>query len=80
MSDTSILSGSVGAVPTIENTGIADAYEQESQRLARLTGFLFLVTYATSIPALFVFYAPAIGDPAFVLGEGFSRPIAIMAY
>lgn len=79
MSDTSILSGSVGAVPTIENKGNADAYEREAQRLARLTGFLFLVTYATSIPAFFVFYAPALSDPEFVIGEGFSRSIAVGA-
>ena len=46
------------------------------QRLARLTGFLFLVTFATSIPAALVFYAPALTDTGFVLGEGFDRGLA----
>lgn len=46
------------------------------QRLARLTGFLFLVTFATSIPAALVFYAPALSDPGFVLGGGFDRGLA----
>lgn len=79
MSDISIRSGSVGAIPTIKNKRSAGANEPEAQRLARLTGFLFLVTYATSIPAFFVFYAPALSDPSFVLGEGFSRSIAVGA-
>ncbi len=48
----------------------------EAQRLARLTGLLFLVTYATSIPALFVFYAPALTEAAFVLGGGFDTGIS----
>lgn len=48
----------------------------DAQRLARLTGFLFLVTFATSIPALLVFYAPALTDPAFVLGGGFDSGVA----
>ena len=46
------------------------------QLLARLTGFLFLVTYATSIPAALVLYAPALTDRGFVLGEGFDRGLA----
>lgn len=79
MSDTSIPSGSVSTVPPCRTRGGAGTNEREAQRLARLTGFLFLVTYATSIPALFVFYAPALNDPAFVLGEGFSRSIAVGA-
>lgn len=46
------------------------------QRLARLTGFLFLVTFATSIPAALVLYAPALSDPGFVLAGGFDRGLA----
>lgn len=48
----------------------------DTQRLARLTGFLFLVTYATSIPALVFSYAPVLTDPAFVLGGDFDRRVA----
>lgn len=79
MSDISVPFESAAAVPPPAGMRGAKAIEQEAQRLARLTGFLFLVTYATSIPAFFVFYAPALDDPAFVLGEGFSRSVAFGA-
>ena len=42
----------------------------EAQVLARWTGVLFLITFATSIPAVFSFYAPALTDPAYILGGG----------
>lgn len=47
------------------------------RRLARLTGFLFIITYATSIPPFVYFYAEALGDPAFILKGGFDRSLAI---
>ena len=40
------------------------------QTLARVTGVLFLVTYITSIPAFFVFYAPVLHDPGYITGAG----------
>ena len=40
------------------------------QALARWTGVLFLITYITSIPALFVFYAPVLKDPSYITGAG----------
>jgi hypothetical protein len=46
------------------------------QNMARLTGLLFLITFATSIPPVVWFYAPALGDPAFVLGGSFDPGIA----
>lgn len=49
------------------------------QRLARLTGLLFLVTYATSIPPVLTFYVPALTDPAFILGEGLDTGISVGA-
>jgi hypothetical protein len=42
----------------------------QAQLLARWTGVLFLITFATSIPAVFSFYAPALSDPAYILGAG----------
>lgn len=42
----------------------------QAQLLARWTGVLFLITFATSIPAAFAFYAPALTDPAYILGAG----------
>ena len=52
---------------------------RDEQRLARLTGFLFLVTYATSIPPVLTFYVPALSDPAFVFGDGFDPGISMGA-
>lgn len=46
------------------------------QRLARLTGLLFIITFATSIPPVLAFYVPALSDPEFVLGGGFDRSIS----
>jgi hypothetical protein len=40
------------------------------QTIARVTGVLFLITYITSIPAFFVFYAPVLDDPLYILGAG----------
>ncbi len=40
------------------------------QALARWTGVLFLITYITSIPAFFVFYAPVLKDPGYITGAG----------
>lgn len=51
------------------------AAEVRAQWLARMTGFLFLVTFATSIPAFFISYAP-IKDPSFILGGDFSATVA----
>ena len=39
------------------------------ERIARLTGVLFLITYITSIPALFL-YHPVLHDPRYIVGSG----------
>jgi hypothetical protein len=52
----------------------------EHQRLARLTGLLFIITYLTSIPAALSFYVPALNDPAFILGGGFDRGVSWGAF
>lgn len=49
------------------------------QRLERLTGLLFLITFATSIPPVVYFYADALGHPDFILQGGFDRRLAIGA-
>lgn len=49
---------------------------QQAQRLARLTGLLFLITYAASIPPVLSFYAPALSDPAFILGGSLDAGIS----
>jgi len=40
------------------------------QTIARVTGVLFIITIIASIPAAFVFYAPVLGDPNYILGAG----------
>src|SRR5215208_1469470 len=40
------------------------------QQIARVFGVLYLITFVTSIIALFVFYAPVLGDPRNILGGG----------
>ena len=39
------------------------------QKIARITGVLFLITYITSIPAYFL-YGPMVDDPRYILGGG----------
>lgn len=46
------------------------------RRIARLFGALFILTFVTSIPAVF-FYAPALSDPGYVLGPGADGSIAV---
>ncbi|HZB96288.1 MAG TPA: DUF4386 domain-containing protein, partial [Herpetosiphonaceae bacterium] len=50
------------------------------QTLARLTGVLFLITYVTSIPAFFVFYAPILKDPGYITGAGPDTGVLIGAF
>jgi hypothetical protein len=40
------------------------------QRIARVTGVLFLITFVASIPAAFVLYAPVLDDPNYIIGDG----------
>lgn len=53
-----------------KNAGHRRLAETDPQLLARLTGALFLLTYATSIPPVAAFYVPALNDPAFIMGTG----------
>lgn len=41
-----------------------------TRTIATVTGWLFLITFIGSIPAQFVFYAPVLKDPLFILGSG----------
>ncbi len=40
------------------------------QKIARVTGVLFLITYLTSIPAALVLYVPVLNDPNYIAGAG----------
>ncbi len=55
---------------------VAGDARTHTQFLARLTGLLFLVTFAASIPPVLTFYRSALADPAFVLAGGFDTRIS----
>jgi hypothetical protein len=48
------------------------------QTIARVFGWLFVATFATSIPAYFIFYAPVRDDPGLITGTG-ADPTASVA-
>jgi len=41
-----------------------------SRKLALATGIFFVITIVASIPAAFVFYAPVLEDPRYIVGAG----------
>jgi hypothetical protein len=49
------------------------------QKIARVTGVLFLITFATSIPAYF-FYVPVLDDPRYVVGAGADTSVSLGAF
>jgi hypothetical protein len=42
----------------------------DTRRIATFTGWLWIVTFLTSIPARFIFYAPILDEPNYVTGAG----------
>ena len=50
------------------------------QTIARVFGVLYLITFVTSIPAFFIFYAPVLTDPRYVLGAGTGTSVAFGAF
>src|SRR5918998_4242689 len=50
------------------------------QKIARVTGVLFLITYITAIPAFFVFYAPVLDDPRYIVGPGADVRVSLGAF
>jgi len=49
------------------------------QTIARVFGVLYLITFITSIPAFFVFYAPVLGAPRYIVGAGADNSVAFGA-
>src|SRR5215212_10777860 len=49
------------------------------QQIARVTGVLFIITIVASIPAAFVLYAPVLGDPNYIVGDGADTGVALGA-
>jgi hypothetical protein len=40
------------------------------QKIARVTGVLFLITFITAIPPVFILYVPVLDDPRYIVGAG----------
>jgi hypothetical protein len=53
---------------------------EHPQSIARVFGVLYLITFITSIPALFVFYAPVLTDPRYIVGAGADTSVAFGAF
>lgn len=49
------------------------------QKIARLTSILFLITFITSIPALFILYAPALNETDYIVGAGSDAQVQLGA-
>jgi hypothetical protein len=49
---------------------VGRAEVDSNRRTAALAGWLFVITFATSIPALLVFYAPVLDKPDYITGAG----------
>ena len=50
------------------------------QTIARVFGVLYLITFITSIPAVFVFFAPVLNDPRYIVGAGADTSVAFGAF
>lgn len=50
----------------------------DTRRIASITGWLWIVTFVTSIPARFIFYAPIRDEPSYVTGVG-DEALALLA-
>src|SRR5829696_2125715 len=54
--------------PVIDPAG--KGARMDPQRIARLTGVLFVITYLASIPPVLFLYGPLLDDPRYILGGG----------
>jgi hypothetical protein len=49
------------------------------QKIARVAGVLFLITYITSIPAAFFLYPPVLDNPNYIVGAGADTSVRLGA-
>src|SRR5215217_8405092 len=50
-----------------------------TRTIAAVTGWLFLVTFITSIPAAFVLYPPVLNDPTYIISAGADMKVSLGA-
>jgi hypothetical protein len=55
---------------TYRMTSLGKGTQMNPQKIARVTGVLFLITYITSIPPVLFLYGPLLDDPRYILGGG----------
>jgi hypothetical protein len=51
-----------------------------TRTIATVTGWLFLITFITAIPAAFVFYPPVLNDPNYIVGAGADMSVKLGAF
>jgi uncharacterized protein DUF4386 len=50
------------------------------QKIARVTGVLFLITFITAIPPVFLLYVPVLDDPRYIVGGGADNSVLLGAF
>ncbi len=50
------------------------------QKIARVAGVLFVITYFTSIPPFLFLYAPVVDDPRYIVGAGADNSVFLGAF
>jgi hypothetical protein len=51
-------------------TSLGKGTQMNPQKIARVTGVLFVITYIASIPPVLFLYGPLLNDPRYILGGG----------
>src|SRR3712207_8838126 len=55
---------------TCRMTSLGKGTQMNPQKIARVTGVLFVITYIASIPPALFLYSPLLDDPRYILGGG----------
>jgi uncharacterized protein DUF4386 len=61
-------------------TSLGKGTQMNPQKIARVTGVLFVITFITAIPAAFVLYPPVLDDPRYVVGGGADMRVTLGAF
>ena len=59
-----------GSTNTGRMTSLGKGTQMNPQKIARVTGVLFVITYIASIPPVLFLYGPGLDDPRYILGGG----------
>ncbi len=60
-------------------TSLRKGSQMNPQKIARVAGVLFLITYITSIPAAFFLYPPVLDNPNYIVGAGADTSVSLGA-